>query len=83
MNDLLVNKYKAIIASFLKIRYYFLQMIHAFQKGTERRAIPIPLTPTQPVNIRPKIIEEPYFECGRRSRIHSKCELFLNFRIGS
>ena len=29
----------------------------------------------------PKIIKEPQFECVRLRRIHSKCELFLNFRI--
>jgi len=31
--------------------------------------------------IYPKIIEEPHFECVRLRRTHSKCELYLNFRI--
>jgi len=34
-------------------------------------------------SIYPKIIEDLHFECVRRSRTHSKCELLLNFRIGS
>jgi hypothetical protein len=33
--------------------------------------------------IHPKIIRKPHFECVRRSRTHSKCELLLNFRIGT
>jgi len=35
------------------------------------------------LTIYPKIIEEPHFECVRLRRTHSKCELLLNFRIGS
>ena len=33
--------------------------------------------------IYPKIKEELHFECVRRSRTHSKCELLLNSRIGT
>ncbi len=35
------------------------------------------------LSIYPKIIVQPHFESVRRSRTLSKCELLLNFRIGS
>ena len=34
-------------------------------------------------SIYPEIIEEPHFECVRRGRTHSKCDLPINFQIGT